>query len=68
MPSRDYSVLSASATEFSQMFQMLDNELGPESTQFAFDHFRQHSEEQSVVVKGREEKIRDDQIEVAMLA
>lgn len=33
------------------MFQMLDNELGPESTQFAFDHFRQHSEEKTVVAK-----------------
>lgn len=39
------------ATEFSQMFQMLDNELGPESTQFAFDQFRQNSEEKTVVGK-----------------
>lgn len=45
----DYSGLLAS--EFSQMFQMLDNELGPESTQFAFDQFRQNPEEKTVVGK-----------------
>ncbi len=33
------------------MFQMLDNELGPEC-QFAFDHFRQNSEEKTLVGKG----------------
>lgn len=27
------------------MFQMLDDDLGPVGTQFAFDHFRQQSEE-----------------------
>lgn len=31
------------------MFQMLDEELGPVSTQFAFDHFRQHSEDKTTV-------------------
>lgn len=32
------------------MFQMLDDELGPVSTvQFAFDHFRQHSDEKTTV-------------------
>lgn len=33
------------------MFQMLDDDLGPVSTQFAFDHFRQHSEEKSSTAK-----------------
>ncbi|XP_037050374.1 inositol hexakisphosphate and diphosphoinositol-pentakisphosphate kinase isoform X3 [Bradysia coprophila] len=53
----DFSISLASndggvlATEFSQMFQMLDNELGPESTQFAFDQFRQNSEEKTLVGK-----------------
>lgn len=37
-------------TEFSQMFQMLDDDLGPD-TQFAFDHFRQHSEEKTAIGK-----------------
>lgn len=39
-----YSGLLTSVTEFSQMFQMLDDELGTD-TQFAFDNFRQQSEE-----------------------
>lgn len=45
----DFSGLLSS--EFSQMFQMLDNDLGPESTQFAFDQFRQNSEEKTIVGK-----------------
>lgn len=32
------------------MFQMLDDDLGPD-TQFAFDHFRQHSEEKTAIGK-----------------
>lgn len=31
------------------MFQMLDEDLGPVSTQFAFDHFRQLSEEKTTI-------------------
>lgn len=33
------------------MFQILDDDLGSVSTQFAFDHFRQHSEEKSITAK-----------------
>lgn len=33
------------------MFQMLDDDLGSVSTQFAFDHFRQHSEEKTTTAK-----------------
>ncbi|KAJ6636186.1 Inositol hexakisphosphate and diphosphoinositol-pentakisphosphate kinase [Pseudolycoriella hygida] len=41
-----------SVTEFSQMFQMLDDDLGPASTQFAFDNFRQYSEDKATAAKG----------------
>lgn len=43
----------ASVTEFSQMFQMFDDDLDVPSlsTQFAFDHLRQNSEEKSTAAK-----------------